>query len=167
MSFFELGEVVKPQGIKGEVKVRLFFANSNKIKNHNEILIGEEKFILKNARISSGFAYLNLEGVDSREDAETLRGKILRAPRTPLDDLPEGEYYICDLIGCEVYSTDNVRLGILKDVLQYGAADIYSVTGERNFSFPALKRVLKKTDIKAKKIFLDNAALSEVVIYEN
>lgn len=167
MNFFELGEVAKPQGIKGEIKVRLFFANSNKINDHNEVYIGDEKFSLRNVRISSGFAYLTLEGIDSRDSAERLRGEILRVERTETDDLPDGEYYVCDLLGCEVFSTDNKKLGVLEDISQYGAADIYSVKGEQNFSFPALKRVLEKIDIENKKIFINSEALSEVAIYEN
>ncbi len=166
MEFFTLGEVLKPQGIKGEVKIKLFTTNEFKLKKGNTVYLNHKPVLITTSRVSGEFAYLSFEGVADRNAAEALRGFTVMGERTKGDVLPEGEYYICDLIGCCVYTDSGQELGELQDILQYGAADVYMVQGKKNFSFPALKRVLKEVDVANKRLVLFEEALAEVAVYE-
>ena len=105
--------------------------------------------------------------MNDRDAAEKLRGKELTVPREEAV-IADGRVFIADLIGCEVSFTDGETLGVLEDVLQYGAADVYVVRGAKGrVLFPALARVIKEEDPSAGVIALDREAFSEVAVYED
>ena len=81
--------------------------------------------------------------------------------------LPEGRYYISDLIGMRVQDETGAELGRLSDVMQAGGNDVYEVAGGRTFRFPALKRVLKGVDVENGVMTLDSAVLSEIAVYDD
>ena len=110
---------------------------------------------------------LSLSGIESREDAEGLRGLYLCVDRAHAVKLPEGRYFISDLIGCDVYSNDGAHLGRLMEVLQHGAADVYVIKGERSLMTPALKKLLLTVDVPARRIVLDGGVLEEVGLFED
>lgn len=163
----KIGEVLKPQGIKGEIKVKSFFDVPEDYSGLSSLLIDGVEYPVVGVRIREGFVYLRLRGIDSIEAAELLRGKMLEINRESAPRLPDGRYYIEDILGLEVADEKGARLGVLNDVNQYGAADIYSVKGEKNFMFPALNSVIIKIDIDGRKIVLDSGELLKVAVYEN
>lgn len=163
----KIGEVLKPQGIKGEIKVKSFFDVPEDFSGLSSLTIDNIDYLVTGVRIREGFVYLRLKGVDSIESAELLRGKVLEIARESAPKLPDGRFYIEDILGLEVEDETGIRLGVLNDVSQYGAADIYSVKGEKNFMFPALNSVIKKIDIGGRKIVLDGSELLKVAVYEN
>ena len=116
-------------------------------------------------RANAPFVYMKLFGVDTRNDAEALRNARLQVDRGDIR-LPEGTYYVSDLIGLHVSDESGNVLGVLKDVFQYGAADVYAVSGEKPFSFPALKDVIVQVDISGGKMILCAKRLGEVAVYE-
>ena len=148
----EIAKIIKPQGIQGELKVRLFSDNFDDfcgrgfayVKQSNEYkMLGFEV-----SRINSPYIILRLDGVDTRNDAEKYNGVFLYLKREDFEKPDKGEYYICDLIGLLVTDEKDKKLGCIKEVLQHGAADVYVVKGENGFMFPALKQVIKKVDMK-------------------
>ncbi len=162
-----IGEVLKPQGIKGEIKVRSFFDVPEDFSGLSSLSIDGVRYDIDGVRIREGFVYLRLRGVASIETAELLRGKILEIERESAPKLPDGRFYIEDILGLDVVDEDGARLGVLNDVNQYGSADIYSVKGEKNFMFPALNSVIIKIDLDIGKIVLDSMELCKVAVYEN
>ena len=81
--------------------------------------------------------------------------------------LPEGRYFISDLIGCQVKDTDGKAYGKLTDVLETGANDVYVIKGEKTLMVPALKKLLNTVDIQAKSILLNADVLQEVGLFED
>ena len=81
--------------------------------------------------------------------------------------LPEGRYFISDIIGCAVTDTEGKQYGKLTDVLETGANDVYVIKGDKTLMVPALKKLLSSVDIQAKAIVLDAAVLEEVGLFED
>ncbi len=164
--------ILRPHGIKGEIKVKHYCDNPEDFSMFGWIYLKQGKHLDKreiiNARTDSGDVYLLISGVLTRNDAEDLRGKTLYVEKTQIRELPEDRFFIRDLIGMTVITDDGEPLGTLKEILQHGAVDVYRVEDEgKGLMFPALKRVIKKTDIKAKQITVDTASLKEVVVYDD
>ncbi len=167
----EIARILKAQGISGEVKVQVFSDNAEDFINRGYAYMkqggGMKKTAFAAVRQEPPFVYLKIEGVNTRNDAENLRGVLLYIDKSELAQPHEGEYFIFDLIGLEVKDVGGNKLGVLKDVLQHGAADVYVVKGDKNFMFPALKRVIIKVDVKAGVMSVDADALAEVAVYDD
>lgn len=167
----EIAKVLKPQGIKGEVKVQLFSDNFDDFSGRGFAYLKQggsfKRITFEDVRTEPPFVYLHFEGIDTRDGAESLQGAFLYIDKEELPGTEEGEYYVFDLIGLTVTDREGKRLGVIKDVLQHGAADVYAVEGEKNFMFPALKRVIQSIDLNAGVMAVDESALSEVAVYDD
>ncbi len=166
----EIARVIAPHGIRGDVKVRLYSDSFEAFCQRGFAYLNNTDGQLRSAyealRVDPPFVYVHFEGVDTRNDAERLRNAPLYVQRSELEAPDEGEYYINDILGYAVMA-DGKKLGVLKDVLQHGAADVYVVSGDKNFMFPALKRVIKNVDTGVGVIEVDEAALREVAVYDD
>lgn len=165
-----VGRIVKAQGIKGMVKVLPLSDDPDRFFVLKSILM-ETKDGIKSLEIQKcerrmDAIYLQLEGIDSREEAEKLRDIYLAVPREQAVELPDDHDFICDLIGCEVLKEAGESLGFLEDVLQYGAADVYVIKGEKDLMVPALKKLFISVDIPSKRMVVDEKILSEVALWD-
>ena len=172
--YLSIGEVLKPQGIQGQVKVR------PDTDDPDRFTLLETVYILKNEQYTpikienisvraDGFVYCNLDGASTREKAESQRGIELFVDRAHAVSLPEGAYFISDLLGCSVFTQDGEKIGIIKDVLQPGANDVYEVkcVDGKLMYLPVLPFVVLSVDVMAAKIIIDETRLSEVAVYED
>ena len=170
--YFLIGEIVKPQGITGEMKVKPF---SDDLDNLTQIrvfyfLTGDSYTLqkAKSVRIYDRFLYLVLEGVTTREGAEALRGKKLYIHRSQGTPLSEEEFYIVDLVGCKVVDSKHNPLGELVEVLQPGGLDVYVVqTPKGKMMLPALLSAIPQVNIQEKWIMLNEDKLGEVAVFED
>lgn len=168
--YLMIGQIVKPQGVRGEVKVLPLTDDPARFCDLETIYLdekGERSAKVLSARVREGFAYVALEGVPDRDAAERLRNRALYVDRAHAAPLPEGRYYISDLIGMAVEDETGAALGQLADVLQAGGNDVYEVEGARTFRFPALKRVLMSVDVEGGKMVLDSAVLAQIAVYDD
>jgi 16S rRNA processing protein RimM len=167
----EIAKVLKPHGINGEVKVQLFSDNLDDFGSRGFAYLKQggsfERIDYEEIRREPPFVYLRIQGIDTRNGAESLQGAFLYLEKDDLPETQEGEYYVFDLIGLEVTDTAGNKLGVIKDVLQHGAADVYAVGGDKDFMFPALKRVIQRVDTAAGVMVVDEKALSEVAVYDD
>ena len=114
-----------------------------------------------------GFAYVTLGECASIEDAEKLRGQQLFIDRAQAGKLDEGEVFLTDLIGCEAVDEQGNRIGVLTDVLQHGAVDVYVFkTSRGTLMAPALKAVFPTVDVEARRIDVISERLEEVAVRE-
>ncbi|MCL1883375.1 MAG: ribosome maturation factor RimM [Defluviitaleaceae bacterium] len=153
---FEIGIITKAQGIRGEFRVLPTTDDPSRF----ELLIGEEVKIKKNsdenfykitnARLQKGIVILRLEGVDTRNAAEELVKGVILIPNEKALPLDTDEYYVRDLIGLEVESEEGELLGKITRIFNTGANDVYVI--DESFMLPAIKDVIKKVDLSAKKI---------------
>ena len=152
-----IGIIVKPQGIKGEVKVKPVSPDPDRFYDLEKVNIGLKKiqtYSIENIRISNSFVFLKLAQIDSRNDAELLRGKEILISEDQLIDLDEGEYFVHDLIGCQIISEDGLIIGEISDIIQNSSNDIYLVKNQKGHEYliPAIADVIQKVDIQAKQI---------------
>lgn len=165
MARLVIGEVLKPQGIRGEIKIKTYTDENTAVKNFRRVFIGGEEYKVLSFRTGeSGFAFLGLRGVPDRNAAELLRGKEVEAERDDAPPLDEGTYYIVDLIGCEVSDESGKVYGTLTDVTSL-ASDVYTVSdGKEELRFPAVRGVIKSVDTQNKKIVADGKILEEICV---
>lgn len=111
---------------------------------------------LNAVRPHGNIALLKLEGIDTVEQAQKLRGKILYMKRSDAR-LPEGHFFIAELIGCKVYDADNndICYGELTDVSETGANDVWHITnGKGEYLIPSIPDVVIETDVAADRILI-------------
>lgn len=127
MKTLELGVVIRPHGIRGELKVKLHFEQSDTLFEVQQILLRQRSgelrvFEISGARRQQKGVLLRLKGVDSREAAESLRGAEIAVDRELLDDLGPDEYYLVDLVGCRVESPEG-HIGVVKEIQTHPTVD--------------------------------------------
>lgn len=147
-SKIEVGEMVNTFGIKGEIKVYPYVDYLDQIK---KIYIKNEEFTVSKMRYQKNVAIMKLKGIDDINLIEKYKGSTVYIDEADLPELPEGKYYIKDLIGMDVITDDGKVLGKLDDVFNTGANDIYQV-GE--ILLPGTDEVLKKIDIENRQIIV-------------
>lgn len=161
-----VGIIVKPQGIKGELKVAPLTDDMNRFNKLKKVFIDGNELKLLNVRISNGELFIFLERVNTRNDAENFRNKEIYIAREDVV-LEEGRYLIEDIIGFKVVFEDGEVLGELTDVLQYSGTDTYVVNGKTEYMFPALDDVLISINPTKKTITLNKERFNEVAVYED
>ncbi len=161
-----IGEVLKPQGIRGEVKIKPFTDTAEDLLAFKRIFLDGEEYRVLRMRVGDGCVFASLRGVPDRNAAELLRGKKVTVPRDEAPELPAGSYYIADLLGSEVFTQNGQRLGVLKDIRQ-AATDIYTIdTGEKEVMFPLVKGLTVEVDVEGGKIVVDEKRYREVAVLE-
>lgn len=160
-----IGKVLKPRGLKGEIKFELYSSDPARFSRLKRLKIDGIEYAIEHISVEGPICYAYLNGIDSVEKAEALRGKLILANRNDLPKLPNGKYYIVDMIGLDVYVAGEI-IGEIVDVLQYGSKDVYVLkNGENSLSFPAVDNLIKIVDIEGGKIVLDDMFFSRVVVY--
>lgn len=163
----EIGKVLKAQGIKGEVKVACFLDDASMIKGIKELYIGRNTYTVQKFRADGAFFYVLLCGIDDRNTAETLRNWSVYADKECIS-VPKNRYFVSDLVGCAVQLDDGKKLGEVKEILQYGAADVFVCIGvEKEFSFPFLNDLVVDVNVSNKTIVLSSKRFVEVAVYED
>jgi len=164
---FLLGVIVKAQGIKGEVKVKPYTDTPDVLCRIKTVIINNEPMHIEKARCDQSMAYIKLKGVEDRDQAEGMKGLQLSVDKKDAPSLPEGRYYVDDLIGCTALDDEGTAMGTLKDVIQNSANDVYVIKNRQGeILIPALKSVIKSVDIQKKEVVFVKEKLSEVALYE-
>ena len=160
VSWIELGVIARPHGVNGELRVHVFNPESSLLQELAEVFLigeeGEEPALVEvlSARPGPKALLMRLQGVSSREDAESLRGYTLCVPREALPELEEGEYYHADLIGLEAFDGDE-PIGEVLDVIDYPSAECLKIARPGGYiEVPMLPRWLERVDLDAGKVYL-------------
>ncbi len=154
--FLNVGQISKPHGVRGEVKVISLTDSLERFKELHEVYIDGIERKITSVKLQTDRAILKIQGVDSVEDAERLRNKYLEVSRENAKELEEDSYYIADLIQCRVYDTEGKEIGPVYDVLETGSNDVYWVKGEgvKEVLIPALKDIVTSVDVESRKIVI-------------
>ena len=140
--------------MKGELKVKPVTDFPESFLKRREYFVGktpEDAALRKvlSAKLNQGFAWLVLEGVGSREEAEALAGCGLYVTKDSLESLPDDRAYIHELIGLEAFDEETGRVGKISDVLQMPAHDVYEIdTGSSKVLIPAVEDFITETDLE-------------------
>ena len=158
-SLLEVGQIVNSYGINGFLKVVPFVDSNDQFKQFKKLYIQENKtfreLVIEKVKFSKNLILLKVKEIDTIEDALKLKNLYLYAKREDIQ-LEEGAHFIVDLIGLEVYTENGELLGILKEVLQPGANDVYVVENEKKeqILLPVIPDVVKSIDLQSKKIIV-------------
>ena len=163
-----IAKILKPQGIRGEVKAELYISDINNFKSIKSVYIENTPYTIKNYSFRNGFLYLSFNEVASRNDAENLRDKEISVEKDELLPLDEGKYYVDDLIGCKVVDENGENIGKIRDVNNYGASDILSIRdGSEEVLCPFLDKVFVSINIKDKVVIVNKKRFLEVTQSED
>ncbi len=153
---FQVGIISSTHGIAGEVKVFPTTDDVNRFKKLKEVILdtGKEKLNLNviQCKFFKQMVILKFKEFTSINDVERFRGKSLYVTRKNAVKLQKDEYFIADMIGMKVVADDGEDLGLLEDVLQTGANDVYVVqkAGEKELLIPAIKECILNVDMEEK-----------------
>lgn len=151
----EIGKVVNTHALKGEIKIQPWCDSPEMFNELEYIYIGENEYEIERTRIHKNFVIAKLFDVDSIEVAETLKNSVITVERDELGELPEGVYYICDLLGCKVFEENGKYLGKVEDVIKTGSNDVYSLSDTKSgkpLLIPVIPDVVLSVDTEEKII---------------
>lgn len=157
-NLLQVGVISSTHGVRGEVKVFPTTDDVGRFKKLKEVLLdtGKEQITLQieNVKFFKQFAILKFKGYDSINDIEQYKGKSLFVTRENAVKLKKDEYFIADLIGMQVENEDGSFTGILTDVIETGANDVYVIkTGEeKEVLIPAIRDCILDVNINENKM---------------
>lgn len=152
--YFEIGQIVNTFGIKGEVKVNPFTDDIEQFERLKSILVEKNKKLLEveieNVRYQKHLVILKLKNIEDMNTAEKYKGCYIKIHRKDARKLPDGTYFIADIIGSEVITDDGQKLGEVDDIYNTGSNDIYVVKDElgKQILLPGIKDVILDIDIE-------------------
>ena len=156
-NYLEIGQIVNTHGLRGGLKVMPWCDDPEIFDELAYVVIDGIEFDIEKSRMQKNMVLLKLEGIDHINDAEKYRNKVLTIPREELGELPEGTYYICDLLGCSVETVDGKNLGKVCDIIKTGSNDVYVVEDDnkKQVLIPVIDEVVKSVDIEGKQIIIE------------
>ena len=144
LEFLEAGEIVSTHGVRGEMKVLPWADGPDFLCEFDRVRIGGKDYNVENCRVQKTCNLLKIEGVDTMEAAQAMRGKTVEIYRC---DAPEGLIFAAELMGMTVLCDGN-EIGKITDVLDYPGNKVYVVKGEKEYMIPAVKAFILDTDME-------------------
>jgi len=159
LQYLELGRIVGTHGVRGELRVDPWCDTPDYFENFTTVYLGAdgtEPATLVRSRPHKNLVLVTLEGVDTMEKAEALRGRILTVDRDAAP-LEEGTAFVAELLGCTVKDADDPTkvYGTIRDVFNRGATDVWSIVKDgREYLMPAVDEMIVQTDVDAEEILV-------------
>ncbi len=160
LQYLVVGEVLRPHGVRGEVRVRVLTENRDQLLELDYVYLADSaedrrrvRMDVKSARFNKSYALLSLAGYNNRNDAERLRSKLVMIDAGQAAPLEGEQYYLFQLIGLQVVSAGKT-IGRVKEVLQTGANDVYIVDSlaHGELLLPAHEETILRIDFEARVI---------------
>ena len=159
--YLELGQIVNVKGLKGEVKVNSFTDDNTKFERIPKVFLKRKNDLTEHEIEKVGYhknqVIIKFKNVNTVEEAEILRNSYIVVDREIFGELPEGVYYIADLIGLDVFTESNEYLGKVDDIFSTGSNDVYVVKDElgKQKLLPGIDEVIKQIDLESGKIIVN------------
>ena len=156
----QVGVISSTHGVRGEVKVFPTTDDAKRFKKLKQVILdtGREKQTLEieSVKFFKQLVILKFKGIDNINDIEKYKGRSLLVDRKHAVKLQKDEYFIADLIGITVYTEDGEVFGVIKDVLETGANDVYIVESKAHGEvlIPAIKQCILKVDVEEKTMVI-------------
>ena len=156
-----VARIVKPRGIKGEVTCDLLTDFPERFENLENVTAlmpndgGTRELKIEDHWFQQDRLVLRFAGIDSMDDAETLRNAEICVSEDEAVELEEGEFFDWQLEGCEVIAVDGQTVGTVTELMRTGGTEILVVKGEKEYLIPFAESICTTVDIEAKKITVD------------
>ena len=170
--YLMIGTVLKPQGVRGECKIKPYAADLDLFSSWKTLYLSEKDsyhpLSCEVTRIHDGYVYARLGDSVSADDAEHFRGQSLYIDRAHAASPDKNGHLIADLLGCHAVSPSGDDLGELTDVLQNGSVDtwVFRSSGKR-WMAPALLEAFPQVDVESRRILVNPERLQEVALFED
>ncbi len=148
LQYIEAGEIVTTHGVRGEVKVLCWLDDPEMLCEFDRCRIEGKEYTMESVRVQKTCNLVKLQGVDTMEAAQAMRGKTIELYR---EDIDEDVIFAAELAGVEVYH-DGERIGKITEVLDYPGNSVYVVKGEHEYMIPAVKHFVLDTDMENNRI---------------
>ena len=156
----EVGQIVNTFGIKGFVKVKPWVNDIERFDDLKKVYVKikkeEKELEIEEVKYHKDMVLIKFKGIETVEQAETLRNSYLEINREDAIPLEEGTYFIADLLESDVYTDEGELLGKLEDIYNSGSKDIYVVKNElgKTILLPGISEVIKEVNIEESKIIV-------------
>jgi 16S rRNA processing protein RimM len=157
-SWMLIGRVSGAFGVRGEMKVEPLTDFPERFLQLERIYLGPQRreHAVERARLHKSQVLLTLPGIESPEAVAVLRGHEIAIPRKDAVALPEGHYYLEDILGVMVLTTEGVELGTISDVIRTGSNDVYVINeGSEAVLVPATRDAIHHLDLEAKRVIIE------------
>ena len=144
--FLDCGQIVNTHGIHGAVRIVPWADSPDFLCGFSTLYVDGGAKKVQSSRVHKGSVIAKLDGVDTVEGAMALKGKTVQIRRTDAK-LPEGAFFLADIIGLDVVDEDGQKIGVLKEVLSPSIQQVYVVQGEREILIPAVPEFILETNI--------------------
>ena len=148
LQYIEAGEIVTTHGVRGEVKVLPWLDDPEMLCEFDRCRIDGREYTMEQVRVQKTCNLVKLQGIDTMEEAQAMRGKTMELYREDIDD---EVIFAAELIGVEVYSEGSM-IGKIKEVLDYPGNSVYVVKGEHEYMIPAVKAFILSTDVDSNRM---------------
>ena len=154
MEKIKIGKIVNAVGLKGEVKVYNYSDSIDIYETAGSLYVGERKADIESVRPHKNTVILKLSVISDRNSAEAVKGEDVFITENDLPKLPEGQYYVRDIIGMEVGDELGNVLGQVKDVIQNTAQDIFEIRRPdgKDLLIPNVDEFVLKIDMQERHI---------------
>lgn len=156
----QVGVISSTHGVRGEVKVFPTTDDVKRFKKLKQVILdtGREHLTLEieGVKFFKQFVILKFKGIDNINDIEKYKGKSLLVDRANAVKLHKNEYFVADMIGLQVFTEDGEEFGVMKDVMETGANDVYIIDSPKHGEvlLPAIKQCILDVDIEARKMVI-------------
>lgn len=158
-SFLTIGEVLGSWGRYGEIKVSIITQFPDRFAGLSTVYLDELPYEVESSRFHKQMVVLKLKGVDSIDEADKLRGRLVEVPLAEAVPLAEEHYFHYQVIGLEVWTSDGRRLGTVEDILTTPANDVYIVrSNAKEILIPAIEDVVLSIDLDRRRIVIEPIA---------
>ncbi|MDE6280890.1 MAG: ribosome maturation factor RimM [Oscillospiraceae bacterium] len=144
--FLDCGQIVNTHGIHGEVRIVPWADSPEFLRRFSTLYADGIPIRVMSSRVHKGSVIAKLDGVDTVEQAMLLKGKTVQIRRTDAK-LPEGSFFLADIIGLPVVDESGQKLGVLREVLSPSVQQVYVVDGQREIMIPAVPEFILETNI--------------------
>lgn len=148
LPFIDAGEIVTTHGVRGEMKLLPWTDGPDFLLEMHRVRIDGRDYGIQDCRIQKTCNLLKLEGIDSMEAAQAMKGKTVKVYR---EDVPEGLIFADELKHMQVFC-DGELIGQITDVLDYPGNSVYVVKGQKEYMIPAVREFILNTDLDANRM---------------
>lgn len=158
--FLQVGVISSTHGVRGEVKVFPTTDDANRFRKLKTVILdtGREYLTLEieGVKFFKQFVILKFKGIDNINEIEKYKGRSLLVDREHAVKLKKNEYFVADMIGISVFTEDGKAFGILKDVMETGANDVYIIESPEygEVLIPAIRQCILEVDIENQRMVI-------------